>query len=56
MPGNQTELTSRLEISRRQFYQWHLVEKLQMPEVKAKMDELTRVLRLAGSDHNFIAE
>ncbi|KAL9063895.1 MAG: hypothetical protein Q9161_009210 [Pseudevernia consocians] len=56
MPGIHTELTSRLEISRRQFFQWHLVEKRQILEVKAKMDELTRVLKLAGYDYNFVAD
>ena len=56
MPGIHTELTSRLEISRRQFFQWHLVEKRPIFEVKAKMDELTGVLESAGYDYNFRAE
>ncbi|CAD6592042.1 MAG: hypothetical protein ASARMPRED_005951 [Alectoria sarmentosa] len=54
-PGTQTELTLRLEISRRQFFQWHFVEKRRIPEVKQKMDELTRALTLAGYDYDFIA-
>ena len=56
MPGAQTELTARLEISRRQFFQWHFVEKLHMPVVQEKMEQLTRALVLAGYDYNFVAE
>ena len=56
MPGPPTELSSRLEPARRQFFQWHLVEKRKIPEVKAKMDKLTKDLRIAGYDFDFIAE
>lgn len=56
MPGAQTELTRRLEISRRQFFQWHLVERLHLPDVKKRMDELTNALVDADYHFNFVAE
>ena len=56
MPGNQTELTARLEISKRQFFQWHFVEKCSIPEVKERMDELTQALISANYDFDFVAE
>ncbi|CAF9918032.1 MAG: hypothetical protein ALECFALPRED_000471 [Alectoria fallacina] len=56
MPGTHTELTRRLEVSRRQFFQWHFIEKRRIREVKQKMDELTRALALADNNYDFIAE
>ena len=56
MPGAQTELTRRLEVSRRQFFQWHLVEQRHIPEVKKRMDELTKALVDADYHLDFVAE
>ena len=56
MPNNGNELTVRLEPARRQFFQWHFVEKLQIVEIKDKMDQLTRDLKIAGYDFDFVAE
>ena len=49
-------LERRLHPCKRQFFQWYFVERLSIPEVKRKMDELTRALQLAGYDYNFEAE
>ena len=54
MPRN--ELTARLEPARRQFFQWHFVEERQIVEVKEKMDQLTRDLKIAGYAFDFVAE
>lgn len=56
MPGAQTELTRKLEMSRRQFFQWHLVEKRHISEVKKRMDELTKALVDTDYDYDFVAK
>lgn len=56
MPGTPTELTLKLEISRRQFFQWHLIERRPIREVKERMDQLTKALNDAGYGYSFVAE
>ena len=56
MPGKQTPLTARLESSKRQFFQWHLVEERPLSEVKRRMEGLTEALISADYTYDFVAE
>ena len=49
--GPRTELTRRLERSKRQFFQWFYLEGRSVPKIKEEMDKLSIALRdVTGDD------